>query len=68
LTAPSRYWPRTLLTRTVSPSIGRSDRSAFTFSSRTAVESICAGGSIAMMERICSTWFCTMSRSAPTPS
>jgi glucose-1-phosphate thymidylyltransferase len=32
------------------------------------VESNRAGGSIAMIERICSMWFCTMSRSAPTPS
>ena len=47
---------------------GRSERSTLTFSSRTAVASKLAGGSIATSASSCSIWFWTMSRSAPVPS
>ena len=43
--------------RTLAGSIGRSDLSAFTFSSRTAVDDTLAGGSIAMIASSCSIWF-----------
>jgi hypothetical protein len=49
-------------------SIGRSERSTLTFSSRTSVAPKVAGGSIATSASSCSMWFCTMSRSAPDPS
>ncbi len=45
--------------------IGRSARSTFTFSSRTAVASKLVGGSIATSASSWSMWFWTMSRSAP---
>jgi hypothetical protein len=47
---------------------GFSDFSTFSFSSRIAVASPVAGGSIAIIVSNCSAWFWIMSRSAPVRS
>ena len=65
---PLRYWPRTVALATSAPLIGFSERSTLSFSSRSALASSEAGGSIATRQSSCSIWFCTMSRSAPLSS
>ena len=61
---PRVYWPRT----TSSGWMGAIARSTFTFSSRMASASNELGGSMVSSDTTCSTWFCRISRNAPTSS
>ena len=62
------YWPRTA-NFSISPGgMGRSERSTFTFSLRTASGSRLDGGSIATRQSSCRRWLCSMSLAAPYSS
>ena len=66
--APAAYWPRTVTVCTSWGVMGLRARRTFSFSSRTELASRESGLSIAIRQRSCSMWFCTMSRSAPEVS
>jgi hypothetical protein len=65
---PWPYWPRTVSRAMSARPKRRSERSTFSFSSRTASGASEVGGSMATMHSSCSRWFWTMSRMAPVLS